>query len=191
MSALKINNSCRFHNGREGNIAMNISIHAACALLSMGVLTTLHAQALPTAAQQTTVSPEATERAIGDPVNQDAVKAATEATNRWLAIVDAGNLADSWKDTAAVIKLGVTETDWVVDLNAIRGKVGKATMRELKNAQFSTTVRGAPLTGEYVTISYLTKFALAPIATETLIVSKEADGVWRIAGYNIAKAPDQ
>ena len=43
----------------------------------------------------------------------------------------------------------------------------------------------------YVTISYLTKFASAPLATETLIVSKEADGVWRIAGYNIAKAPDQ
>ena len=69
--------------------------------------------------------------------------------------------------------------------------LGKTTMRELKTAQFSTTVRGAPLTGEYVTISYLTKFASAPLATETLIVSKEADGVWRIAGYNIAKAPDQ
>jgi hypothetical protein len=191
MSALKINHSCRFPNGRESDIAMNISIHARSALLLVSVLATLHAQALPTVAQQTTLSTEATERAIGDPVNQDAVKAATEATNRWLAIVDAGNLADSWRDTAAVIKLGVTETDWVVDLNAIRGKVGKATMRELKTAQFSTTVRGAPLTGEYVTISYLTKFASAPLATETLIVSKEADGVWRIAGYNIAKAPDQ
>ena len=191
MSALKTNHSCPFPNGRESDIAMNISIHARSALLLVSVLATLPAQALPTVAQQTNLSSEATERAIGDPINQDAVKAATEATNRWLAIVDAGNLADSWRDTAAVIKLGVTETDWVVDLNAIRGKVGKTTMRELKTAQFSTTVRGAPLTGEYVTISYLTKFASAPLATETLIVSKEADGVWRIAGYNIAKAPDQ
>ena len=79
----------------------------------------------------------------------------------------------------------------VIPPHLFHGKVGKATMRELKTAQFSTTVRGAPLTGEYVTISYLTKFASAPLATETLIVSKEADGVWRIAGYNIAKAPDQ
>ncbi len=90
-----------------------------------------------------------------------------------------------------MIKLGVTETEWVADLDAIRGQVGKTTMRELKNAQFSTTVRGAPSTGEYVTLKYLTKFAQAPLATETLVVMKEADGVWRIAGYNIAKAPEQ
>ena len=98
--------------------------------------------------------------------------AATEATNHWLAIVDAGNFADSWKNTAQVIKLGVTETDWVVDLDAIRGKVGKTTMRELKTAEFSTTVRGAPSTGEYVTILYLTKFANAPLAMETLVVTQ-------------------
>lgn len=171
---------------------MNISLRAACALLLVGVLTTLHAEALPAMAQQTTLSPDTTERAInGDPIDQDAVKAATEATNSWLAIVDAGHFADSWQDTASVIKLGVTETEWVADLDAIRGQVGKTTMRELKNAQFSTTVRGAPSTGEYVTLKYLTKFAQAPLAMETLVVMKEADGVWRIAGYNIAKAPEQ
>jgi Protein of unknown function (DUF4019) len=166
-------------------------IHVPCALLLASVLATLHAQALPAPAQQTTLSPAATERAIGDPAAQDAVTAATEATNHWLAIVDAGKFADSWKDTASVIKLGVTETEWVVDLDAIRGRVGKTTMRELKSAQFSTTVRGAASTGEYVTLSYLTKFALAPLAMETLVVSKEADGEWRIAGYNIGKAPEQ
>jgi predicted transcriptional regulator len=170
---------------------MRLSIHAPCALLFAGVLATVHAQALPIVAQQTTLSPAATERAIGDAVNRDAVSAATEATNHWLAIVDAGKFADSWKNTAEVFKLGMPEAEWVVDLDAIRVKLGKTTMRELKTAQFSTTLRGAALTGQYVTISYLTKFALAPLAQETLVVSKEADGEWRIAGYNIGKAPDQ
>jgi hypothetical protein len=170
---------------------MKLSIHAPHALLLVGVLATVHAQALSIVAQQTILSPAATEHAIGDPVNQDAVSAATEATNHWLAIVDAGKFADSWKNSAEVFKLGIAETEWVVDLDAIRAKLGKTTMRELKTAQFSTTLRGAPLTGQYVTISYLTKFALAPLAMETLVVSKEADGEWRIAGYNIGKAPDQ
>ena len=89
-----------------------------------------------------------------------------------------------------MIKLAISESDWVGDLDSIRGKLGKTTMRELKTAQFSTTLRGAPSTGEYVTISYLTKFANAPLAMETLVVSKEADGEWRIAGYNIGKAPE-
>jgi hypothetical protein len=170
---------------------MKIPIRAPCMLLLAGALAIVHAQALPTMAPQTTISPGATGRAIGDSADQDAVTAATEATNYWLAIVDAGKFADSWKNTAEVFKLGVTESEWVVDLDAIRGKLGKTTMRQLKTAQFSTTLRGAPLTGEYVTISYLTKFANAPLATETLVVSKEPDGEWRIAGYNIGKAPDQ
>ncbi len=169
---------------------MKTLIHV-CMFLFAGALAVVHAQALPAAAQQTTITPGATGRAIGDSQDQDAVTAATEATDHWLAIVDAGKFADSWKNTADVFKLGVTETQWVVDLNSIRSKVGKTTMRELKTAQFSTTLRGAPLTGEYVTISYLTKFADAPLAMETLVVSKEKDGEWRIAGYNIGKAPDK
>ncbi len=83
------------------------------------------------------------------------------------------------------------QEDWVADLGGIHAQLGKSTMRELKTAQYSTTLRGAPTRGDYVTLTYLTKFANAPLASETLIVSKEADGAWRIAGYNIGKAPEQ
>ena len=172
---------------------MKISIQAPGLLLLAAALATAHAQALPGPAQPpqpTTLSPAATGRAIGDTDGQDAVAAATEATDHWLAIVDAGKFADSWQSTAKVFKLAITESAWAGDLDSIRGKLGKATMRELKTAQFSTTLRGAPSTGEYVTISYLTKFANAPLALETLVVSKESDGEWRIAGYNIGKAPE-
>jgi Protein of unknown function (DUF4019) len=139
---------------------------------------------------QGSVGAAATGRAIGDPTPPDAVSAATLASDHWLAVLDAGNFGDSWQGAAEVFKLGVSQADWISQLEDIHSKLGKATMREMKNAQFSTTLRGAPSTGEYVTISYLTKFANAPLATETLIVSKEADGEWRIAGYNIAKAPN-
>jgi len=132
----------------------------------------------------------ATGRAIGDPVAPDPVSAATLASDHFLAVIDAGNFGESWKGAAEVFKLGVSQADWITDLEAIHAKLGKTTMRELKTTQFSTTLRGAPATGEYVTVSYLTKFANAPLATETLIVSKEADGEWRIAGYNIGKAPE-
>ena len=170
---------------------MKPSMRRRYVLLLAGVLANANAQALPTVAQQSTIAPAATGRAIIDPVNPEAVAAATKATDHWLAIVDEGKFADSWKDAAVVFRLGVTETEWVTELEAIRARLGRTTMRELRAAKFSTTVRGAPLTGEYVTLSYLTQFANAPIAAETLIVSKEADGEWRIAGYTIGKAPDQ
>jgi hypothetical protein len=137
------------------------------------------------------VGPSETARAIGDPAVQETVNAATQASEHWLAAVDAGNFVESWKGAAEVFKLGVTEVEWVRDLQDMHSRLGRPTMRELKDAQFSTRVRGAPTTGEYVTVLYLTKYANVPAAVETLIVSKESDGEWRIAGYNIDKAPDK
>jgi hypothetical protein len=129
--------------------------------------------------------------AAADRENAAAIAAATQASEKWLNAVDTGNLVDTWQEAAEVFKLGISQADWIADLEAIRTRLGKATMRELKATQYSTTLRGAPSRGDYVTLSFLTKFANVPLAAETLIVSKEADGVWRIAGYNIGKAPDQ
>ena len=124
-----------------------------------------------------------------DPVSRSAVVDATRATDQWLAAIDAGKFADSWKDAAEVFKLGVTQDEWTGDLTTMRGQLGQTTMRELKSAQYSTRLRGAPATGQYVTVTYLTKFANALLAVETLVVSKEGDGEWRIAGYRIGNAP--
>ena len=162
-----------------------LSVAAVC-----GALACAPAQAKVLVAQGGT-GPAETGRAIGDPDIANAASAATRASEQWLALVDAGKFGESWNGAASVFKLGVTEPQWVGELEAMHSKLGKTTMRELKAAQFSTTIRGAPRTGEYVTVSYLTKFANAPIATETLIVSKEADGEWRIAGYNVDRAPDK
>ena len=124
-----------------------------------------------------------------DAVSQTAGVDATRVTDLWLAAIDAGRFADSWKDAAEVFKLGVTQDEWIGDLTTMRGQLGKTTMREFKSAQYSTRLRGAPATGHYVTVTYLTKFANALLAIETLVVSKEGDGEWRIAGYHIGNAP--
>lgn len=133
--------------------------------------------------------PPAPDSADADAVSRTAVVDATRATDQWLAAIDAGKFADSWKDAAEVFKLGVTQNDWIGDLTTIRGQLGQTTLRELKSAQYSTRLRGAPATGQYVTVIYLTKFADALLAMETLVVSKEGDGEWRIAGYHIGNAP--
>jgi len=167
---------------------MNRIIRTLCVATFLAALSGAH---WPLAVAQGNVGAAATGRAIGDPTTPDAVSAATLASDHWLAVLDAGNFGESWKGAAEVFRLGVSQADWISELEGMHEKLGKTTMREMKSAQFSTTLRGAPSTGEYVTVSYLTKFANAPIATETLIVSKEADGEWRIAGYNISKAPDK
>ena len=65
-------------------------------------------------------------------------------------------------------------------------------MRERKSGTYSKTLRGAP-TGDYVIVTYLTKFEKTPLVEETLAVAKDAIGQWHVAGYDIqlssVKAP--
>jgi len=113
---------------------------------------------------------------------------ATSAADKWLKLLDAGRFDESWSDAADVFREGVTRDEWVAQLGAIRTRVGRTLIRELKTADFSSSVRGAP-SGEYVTVIFLTQFEKAPPALETVITTRAADGNWHIAGYNIGAAP--
>jgi hypothetical protein len=117
-----------------------------------------------------------------------AVTPATREAEQWLKLLDAGRFEDSWNDAADVFRQGVTRDEWVAQLGAMRGLLGKTVMRELRTTDFSTSVRGGP-TGEYVTVAYLTQFEKAPPALETIITARGTDGNWHIAGYNIGAPP--
>jgi uncharacterized protein DUF4019 len=115
-----------------------------------------------------------------------AVAAATERAERWVHAMDEHRYAEAWSQQAAVVKEGRTEREWVAEFSGPREALGKTVMRELKAADFSTRVRGAPQ-GEYVTVVYLTKFTNIPLAAETILLSRE-NGQWLIGGYSIADA---
>lgn len=115
-----------------------------------------------------------------------AVAAATREAEQWVEAVDARRYADAWKQQAPAVKEGRTEHDWISEFASPREGLGKPVMRELKRAEFSTRVRGAP-EGEYVTVVYLTKFANIPLASETILLSRE-NGQWMVGGYSIADA---
>ena len=102
--------------------------------------------------------------------------------------LDAGRHAESWNDAAAVMKEGRNQQEWIRDIASPRESLGKSIMRELRQAEFSTAVRGGP-SGKYVTLVYLTQFAKAPPASETILLTLEDDH-WRIAGYSIERAPE-
>ena len=117
-----------------------------------------------------------------------AVAAATQEATQWLDALDAHRYADSWTEVAAVMKEGRTQDDWTRDVGTPREALGKALIRELKSAEYSTIVRGAP-DGKYVTAAYLTQFSNAPPAIETILVVLE-NGHWRIGGYTVERAPE-
>ncbi len=109
---------------------------------------------------------------------------AVESAKAWLAIVDAGDYADSWTEAAEFFRNAVTQVQWVQAVTPVRGPLGAVVSRELKSAQYSTTLPGAP-DGEYVLIQFTSSFEHKASAVETVTSMKDADGSWRVAGYFI------
>jgi hypothetical protein len=136
--------------------------------------------------------PTASNDAAADAATGAMTTAASAESDRWLGLIDHGKFDESWMAAAVVLQEAVPQKDWSVDLAARAPKLGRMIMRERKSETYSRTLRGAP-TGDYVIVTYLTKFEKAPLVEETLAVARDAIGQWHVAGYDIAlssvKAP--
>jgi hypothetical protein len=114
--------------------------------------------------------------------NVDTQKA-TDAAKSWLALVDANDYAQSWNTASTFLQSHVTEAQWETAGKAARDPMGAVVARNLARADFTTTLPGAP-DGQYVVVSFNTKFANKAAATETITMVKGGDS-WKAAGYYV------
>ena len=111
-------------------------------------------------------------------------KAAVAAAEEWLALVDAGKNAESWKEAAEYFRAAVSQEKWEQSLQAVRKPLGKTISRKLKTEVYQTSLPGAP-DGEYVVIQFETSFQHKKSAIETVTPMLDKDGQWRVSGYYI------
>ena len=111
-------------------------------------------------------------------------QAAIVAAEKWLALVDAGNYADSWQTAAGSLKVAVSQEQLQQSLQAVRTPLGKTISRKLSTKTYKTSLPGAP-DGAYVVIQYETSFQNKKSAIETITPMLDKDGHWRVAGYYI------
>ena len=111
-------------------------------------------------------------------------KDALAAAENWLAIIDKGEYAESWKEAAEYFKTAVSQNQWVNSLQAVRKPLGKVNFRTVKSTTYKTSLPGAP-DGEYVVIQFTTTFENKKSALETVTPMKDKDGKWRVSGYFI------
>jgi len=116
--------------------------------------------------------------------NPDAEKAAVQAAEHWLALVDAEKYEESWDESATLFRKAITKEDWGNRLGVSRGLFGKLVARKVKSAEYHTALPGAP-DGEYVVIQFETSFANKKESIETVTPMKDKDGKWRVSGYFI------
>ena len=106
------------------------------------------------------------------------------AAEAWLGIVDAGQYATSWDESASLFQRAISREDWEKALNATRSPLGALGSRSVSKADYATSLPGAP-DGEYVVIQFTTSFANKASAVETVTPMKDTDGTWRVSGYFI------
>jgi len=111
-------------------------------------------------------------------------KAAVAAAEKWVALVDAGKYADSWKEASEYFKSAVDQGQWEQSIQSARKPLGKIILRKVKSKTYQSTLPGAP-DGEYVIIQFETSFQHKKSAIETVTPMLDKDGQWRVSGYYI------
>ncbi len=108
---------------------------------------------------------------------------AAPSASAWLALVDGGKYADSWKEASSYFRMNVTEKDWESKIRGVRVPLGALVSRKQQNITFAKTLPGAP-DGNYAVMQFQASFQNKANAVETMTVMSDS-GKWRAAGYFI------
>ncbi len=109
-------------------------------------------------------------------------KAAREAAESWLKLIDDGKYEESWKDAAELFQKAVTKQQWADAAKAARDPLGKLLSRKFKSAESKTTLPGAP-DGHYVILQFDSSFENKKEAVETVTPMQDKEGKWHVSGY--------
>jgi hypothetical protein len=108
---------------------------------------------------------------------------ATASAKTWLALIDAKNYAQSYKDAADIFHEGISEAKWDEQVQSGRSKAGALKSREFQSAQLTKTLPGVP-DGDYANVSFQTEFETKGASTEIVTLVHE-NGKWKVGGYHI------
>ncbi len=140
----------------------------------LAVLTVALLAAMGARAQQETAPPSQ------DPHAAQEAAAERQALG-FLAYLDHGRYADSYAYTGMLIRAQTDEAAYAAQIEKARAGTGALQSRELMDANYTTTVQGAP-EGEYVVLHYHASFANRTDTVETVVLAL-AKGYWRVSGY--------
>lgn len=107
---------------------------------------------------------------------------ALKAADKFLALVDAGQYAKSYKETSSLFQHHVREKEWVSRISRTRSTFGAVASRKMAKAKYLTNFLGAP-EGDYYLLVFQTSFKDKAHAIELVTTQKGAGGEWKVCGY--------
>jgi hypothetical protein len=110
---------------------------------------------------------------------------AVTAGRDWLALVDAGQFADSYDQAGELFRGALPRDQWAAALGASRKPHGSVVQRNLKSILVTKDLSAAQ-PGKYVVITFETTFQNPSEAMwEVLTSYLNASGQWKVVGYQV------
>lgn len=134
--------------------------------------------ASPTPAPASTPAAEAP--AAKDTADKEA--AGLAAASAWLQMLDKSDWRNAWQASSQVFRSAVPIKAWMDGIPKAREPLGALMERTPGDTMYKTTLEGRP-DGEYVTVAFSAKYANKPDTEEIVTTVREADGKWRVMGY--------
>lgn len=117
-------------------------------------------------------------------LSESAGKAALEAGEAWIKLVDEGQYEKSWDEASTFLQKALPKEQLIQSLSAARNPLGTVKERKIIGSTFTTQAPGFP-EGKYLVIQYQSAFENAASAVETVTPMLDTDGKWRVSGYFI------
>ena len=104
------------------------------------------------------------------------------AASQFLLLVDSEDYVRSWQATSEILQKMLPESTWQEQITRIRSFVGPIVERILYDSSYTDTARDVPQ-GEYVILTFISRFELREQVIETLTLILGDDNQWRVVGY--------
>ena len=101
----------------------------------------------------------------------------------WLALMDGGDYAGTWRTASPLFRGLVSEAEWVGRCVKIRKPLGKVIARKFKKS-------GSTGFGKFFKAQFATRFDGGFDALETVTFSRQADGSWKAFTYIVRTGTD-
>ena len=104
------------------------------------------------------------------------------AASQFLFLVDTEEYAQSWEISSENLKKMLNKAAWQEQITKIRSFLGPVVERAYSSISYTDSAIDVP-EGEYVVMTFVSKFELREKVIETITLMLGDNGEWRVAGY--------
>ena len=104
------------------------------------------------------------------------------AAAEFLLLVDTEEYAKSWEVTSGTLKKMLTQEAWNERITKIRTFLGPVIERTRYDVSYTDSASDVPA-GEYVIMTFISRFELRERVTETITLLLADNGQWQVVGY--------